>query len=169
MASHKRKRRDRSQRSTAPAGPDIQVATTAPAAVCTRSVLPDESSPREESRDVSLIRRALRDGWNIPADLRQEVVERLATIIRRESVTVLTASGESVDLHGPADCNAIAAAKVIVAMVAFDQKTGPSQPIDVEYGTPEYWRLRREELGPMTEQNLEQHRALLLEQMNGLH
>lgn len=137
--------------------------------MCTRSVLPDESSPREESRDVSLIRRALRDGWNIPADLRQEVVERLATIIRRESVTVLTASGESVDLHGPADCNAIAAAKVIVAMVAFDQKTGPSQPIDVEYGTPEYWRLRREELGPMTEQNLEQHRALLLEQMNGLH
>ncbi len=76
--------------------------------------------PLAETKDISLLRRAIKERWRIPEDRKDGLVTRLFDIVEKTSVTVMTKDGpESID--DKADTNAIAAARVIVAMEGQNQ------------------------------------------------
>ena len=65
-------------------------------------------------KDIGLVSQAVRR-WKLSDDKKAIVVERLIGIIEKTSIGVMTKDGiESVD--GPADANAIAAARVVVTI-----------------------------------------------------
>lgn len=62
-----------------------------------------------------MLARAIREGWEIPKAKRGEIVDRLLRVMEKEEVAVMTKEGIET-LDGPADTNAIGAARVLVAM-----------------------------------------------------
>lgn len=77
------------------------------------SVLADEYATR---KDVALVSKAVRLKWPIRQDARKAIADRLLEIVEKREVSVITKAGEVEAVDGPADVNAIAAARVLVAM-----------------------------------------------------
>lgn len=75
--------------------------------------------PREVKKDLKLVERAVRNGWGIKR--KNMIVRRLQAIVEKTHVSVATKTGGTVEVDGPADSNAIAAARVLVAMNGQDQ------------------------------------------------
>lgn len=71
--------------------------------------------PKMEKADINLARRAIRERWPLTAEVRQGLINRLLRIVDKEEVAVSTKEGIEY-LDGPADTNAIAAARVLVAI-----------------------------------------------------
>lgn len=76
------------------------------------------NNTREVRKDLQLVERAVRSGWNIKR--KNMIKRRLLEIMEKTHVSVPTKMG-TVDVDGPADSNAIAAARVLVAMNGQDQ------------------------------------------------
>ena len=76
------------------------------------------ADPHRIQSDCAMARRAIREGW--PVKRREMVVERLEEIVEKRTLTIATATG-IVEVEGPADSNAIAAARVLVAMDGLNQ------------------------------------------------
>lgn len=72
--------------------------------------------PAQETRDLKLLERAIRNRWPINDEHRSAIVNRLLRIVDKDEVTVMTKMGPAV-LEEPADKNSVAAARVLVAMV----------------------------------------------------
>ena len=66
-----------------------------------------------ERADIRLAGRAVREKW--PVTNKAAVVERLMAIIEKREVTIMTKEGPAM-VDAPADANAVAAARVLVAM-----------------------------------------------------
>lgn len=75
-------------------------------------------NPKEIKKDLRMIEGAVRKGWNIKR--KNMIQRRLLEIVEKTHVSVPTKNG-MVDCDGPADSNAIAAARVLVAMNGQDQ------------------------------------------------
>lgn len=120
-----------------------------------RGIVLESDSPREISRDIALVNRARRERWPIPEERKIALVDRLFKIAEKESVTGLDSQGNAVELDDAADKNAIAASKVLVAM---DSENAKQDPAPVEHH-------HTHELGPVTVENLEQHRQILAERI----
>lgn len=76
--------------------------------------------PHRRAADLRLANRAVRERWKLPSNKCDSLVDRLFDIAETTSVRVRTLEGyESQD--GPADVNAIAAARVIVQMMGQNQ------------------------------------------------
>lgn len=89
------------------------------------------NNPREVRNDLKLLGRAVRSGWNIKR--KNMIKRRLEEIMQKTSVSVPTKNG-MVDCDGPADSNAIAAARVLVAMNGQDQA---DDHLAIKNGQPE--------------------------------
>lgn len=101
--------------------------------------------PNHQSRDVRLVASAIRRGWNIPQAIMDALPAKMAEIVE-------TSDDER---------SQVAAAKVLVAMHAQNQKDKPV--------TRKVRHLHQ--LGPavpVTEDNLEQRRAFLLSRLTEL-
>jgi hypothetical protein len=110
------------------------------------------TAPTEIVKDCGLLNRAIREQWPIPAARRNVIIDRLMDIVEKTEVTVATKIGP-MKLEGPADANAIAAARTLVAMVGQNQKEEPVTR-HVEH---------THELGPITVANMEERRRQLRE------
>lgn len=78
------------------------------------------SDPHRIESDCAMLRRAVRERWGVPHDKRGTVVTRLVDIVRKTSVLIPVKDGVF-DSEAVADANAVAASRVIVAMVAQEQ------------------------------------------------
>lgn len=76
------------------------------------------TDPHRLQSDIILIGRAVAEEWDIPD--RATIVERLMEVVRKRSVEVMSKEGP-IALEGPADANAIAASRVLAAMVGQNQ------------------------------------------------
>ena len=76
--------------------------------------------PLTERKDIGLTSRAIRERWNISDFVRDQITERLLKVVAKESVEVMTSKGPQ-SLEYPADVNAIAASRVLVAMESQNQ------------------------------------------------
>lgn len=76
---------------------------------------------KRTAEDIKLVQRAVRNGWNVPAENRQPVIKRLVGIVEKTECTIMTKEGP-VALDGPADANAVAAARALIAMDQVDQE-----------------------------------------------
>lgn len=85
------------------------------------------------------------------------IVDRLFEIIEKKTVSVATKLGP-VNLDGPADANAIAATRALIAMVGQNQKADPVIQTHDHHHT--------HELGQVTAENLEQHRQQRIDRIN---
>jgi hypothetical protein len=81
------------------------------------SILAD---PHRTASDINLARRAVRQRWPVKDEHRGIVVDRLMDIVQKAEVSVMTKEGPE-KIEGPADSNAIAAARVLVAMESQNQ------------------------------------------------
>jgi len=79
------------------------------------------SDPHRFVSDTKMIRRAIRKGWPVPEATRIAAIARMDAVVRRESVPTILGDGAVFQDEGKADAHAIAAAKTLVAMTAFDQ------------------------------------------------
>jgi hypothetical protein len=75
---------------------------------------------RRKAADINLIASAVRRRWPVPPETAAVVIDRLTKIVQKQTVGVMTKEGPA-DLEGPADANANAAARVLVAMEAQNQ------------------------------------------------
>ena len=73
------------------------------------------------NEDLRLAARAVRNRWNLPPTKCDNLVSRLFDITAKTEVTVITKNGEELSVGGPADVNAIAAARVLVVMMGQNQ------------------------------------------------
>ncbi len=81
------------------------------------TVLSDE---KRIASDAAMIRKAIRLRWPIPADRRDKIVNRLASIVEKTAVDIPVKDGcFTSEYH--ADGNAIAASRVLAAMEAQNQ------------------------------------------------
>lgn len=71
--------------------------------------------------DCRLAARAIRERWPVPDSAKSVVVDRLLAIIEKKSVDIHCKNGETASVAGPADVNAVAAARVLVAMAGQNQ------------------------------------------------
>ena len=87
------------------------------------------------SRDIALVANAVKKRWPIKAANARELVDRLLDITRKTEVTVATKDGVAT-VEAPADVNAIAAARVLVAMVGQNDKAaeGPKAGPTINVG-----------------------------------
>ena len=87
------------------------------------------------SRDIALVANAIKKRWPIKAASARELVDRLLDITRKTEVTVATKDGVAT-VEAPADVNAIAAARVLVAMVGQNDKAaeGPKAGPTINVG-----------------------------------
>lgn len=69
--------------------------------------------------DARMIRQSLR--WAVSDDVKADLLKRLHRILRKRTVDVMTKDGP-VPMEGPADANAIAAARVLAAIEGQNQK-----------------------------------------------
>jgi hypothetical protein len=67
-----------------------------------------------------MVSRAVRENWDVPGEKRGEIVDRLLKVVEKQEVEVMTKEGV-VAIDGPADVNAVRAARVLVAMDALNQ------------------------------------------------
>lgn len=82
-----------------------------------------EPTLMEECRirqDMRMVERALKARWEIPPEKRQALVDRLMQIAGKTLVMVPTKHG-IVHIDGPADANAVSAARVLVQMMGQNQ------------------------------------------------
>jgi len=77
--------------------------------------------PHQEKRDCRLLERAVREGWPIKPEHRAAILNRLLRVIEKDEVAVPTRDGGVEFLEEPADRNAIAASKAVIAMAAQNQ------------------------------------------------
>lgn len=87
--------------------------------------------PKDVRKDLRLIESAVRKGWNIKR--KNMIVRRLTEIVDKTHVSVLTKQGPF-DSEEAADRNAVAAARVLVAMNGQDQA---DDHLAVKNGQPE--------------------------------
>lgn len=78
------------------------------------------ADPHHTRADLRLLNRAVKEEWDVSTPVRRAAIARLAKIVRKETVTVMTKAGEA-ELDGPADTNAIGAASVLERMVRANQ------------------------------------------------
>jgi hypothetical protein len=76
------------------------------------------TDPHRLQSDIKMIGRAVAEEWDIPE--RATIIERLMEVVRKRSVEVMSKEGP-IALEGPADANAIAASRVLAAMVGQNQ------------------------------------------------
>lgn len=88
-----------------------------------------DMDPAQTKSDLRLIRKAQREGWKISPKVKRIIARRLVGIVQKTEVEVVTKDGMA-HVDGPADTNAIAAARVLVAMNGQDQ-------VDDHKGTPD--------------------------------
>ena len=111
------------------------------------AVLSDE---HHERADLRLIGRAVRERW--PVTARETIVGRMLEVVEKRVVSVMTKAGPAV-LDGPADTNAVSAARVLVAMEAQNQsdehklldKTAPDQHEHTHVALTDAQRLAKEQ------------------------
>lgn len=103
------------------------------------ALLVAELLPKEQRRDLALIRRAVRERWPVTQERMNKVAARVFKIVEEceDDDTVLEAS------------------RVVLVMAAQNQKEEPAPAQQVEHH-------HTHELGPITETNIEQHRAVRL-------
>jgi hypothetical protein len=75
----------------------------------------------DERKDIALVRRAIKERWAGVESKASAIVERLAEIVEKRTVEVVTKQGV-VNVDCPADQNAIAAASVLVTMMGQNQR-----------------------------------------------
>jgi hypothetical protein len=94
--------------------------------------------PSEVRRDCSLVTQAIQQRWPIGADKAAAVVDRLMGIIQTTEVMEPTVDGGIGPNQGKADANAVAASRVLTAMVAQNQRdeqaARPKQGMTVNVG-----------------------------------
>lgn len=78
-------------------------------------------TPGDERKDIALVRRAFKERWAGVESKASAIVERLAEIVEKRTVEVVTKHGVA-EVDGPADQNAIAAASVLVTMMGQNQR-----------------------------------------------
>lgn len=125
-----------------------------------KGVVLESEAPRDQARDIALVNRARRERWPIPEDRKSSLVDRLFEIAQKKTVAVAGPEGILLQDESTADKNAIAAAKVLVAMDCENAKQDPA-PVEHEH-------RHTHELGPITVENFEQHRRQLLERADRL-
>ncbi len=76
----------------------------------------------EVREDVGLIQTAIANRWPVPASKAPVIVRRLLNVVRKESVGVVTKRGEVVDSEALADTNSVLASRVLVQMLAHNQR-----------------------------------------------
>lgn len=76
--------------------------------------------PLAETKDIQIMATAVKKRWNIPDEIKDAIVDRLAKIVEKQYVDVMTKEGPEA-LDGPADANAIAASRVLVAIEGQNQ------------------------------------------------
>jgi len=90
------------------------------------------------NRDIALVANAVRKGWPIKAANARAIVQRLLAITEKTEVSVPCKDGGVEFAEHPADVNAIAAARVLVAMHGQNvkqsegPKTGPTINVGVQ-------------------------------------
>lgn len=72
-------------------------------------------------RDIAMASRMVKERWKVTPKKRQEIIERLMKVVGKDKCEVMTKVGPCF-LDAPADKNAVAAAKVLVAMVGQNQE-----------------------------------------------
>lgn len=80
--------------------------------------------PGATKKDLALVRRAIKERWKVNERNCETIVDRMMTIIEKESIEVPIVTKFGIKLtecEGPADENAIAASKVIVMIVGQNQ------------------------------------------------
>lgn len=117
--------------------------------------------PHRLHEDTRLVARAIKLRWPIKDEKAAILIERLFDITEKTAVTVMTKEGPE-SLDGPADVNAISAARVIVQMMGQNQSdehhaddqanpqptSGISVNVAVQAGIaaePEYLEWKREQ------------------------
>lgn len=78
------------------------------------------TEPHNLLRDIALTGSAIKQRWPIDEAKRGQLIERLMGVVLKETVTVPTKDG-IFNLDGPADSNAVAASRVLVAAMAQNQ------------------------------------------------
>lgn len=73
------------------------------------------------NEDVRLVARAVKHRWPLKRSKCRGLVDRLFGITEKTAVMVTTKTGETESVDGPADANAIAAARVLVQMMGQNQ------------------------------------------------
>lgn len=79
-------------------------------------------NPATVRSDSRMVARAIKERWPVPEDRKAGLVDRLFGIVAKTFVTVMDKTGNTVELDDKADTNAIAAARVIVAMEGQNQE-----------------------------------------------
>lgn len=78
------------------------------------------TEPHNLLRDIALTGSAVKQRWPIDDAKRGQLIERLMGVVLKETVSVPTKDG-IFNLDGPADSNAVAASRVLVAAMAQNQ------------------------------------------------
>jgi len=87
------------------------------------------SDPRHTRADCRLTARAVRERWPVPEKTRKLVIDQLLRIVDTVSVEVCDTNGSTVEVDGPADADAIAAARVLLLMSGQNQAEMQKTPI----------------------------------------
>jgi hypothetical protein len=78
--------------------------------------------PHRLNEDIRLAGRVAKNPrWKLPEAKCDDLVSRLFDITTKTAVSVVTRKGDEISVDGPADANAIAAARVIVQMMGQNQ------------------------------------------------
>ena len=121
--------RERAERRTAAAAKPAGVGGSVPTIL-----LPG----KEQQADCRLVNRAVEQRWPIGPDIARVVVQRLVGIVETTQVMCPTADGGVGPDEGKASANAIAASRVLAAMVAQNQRdeiaSKPKQGMTVNVG-----------------------------------
>lgn len=72
-------------------------------------------------KDLAIIERAIREGWDVPADVRTLAVDRMKKILGRDSVSIPCGDGGTFDSVYMADRNAIGATAQLRGMTGENQ------------------------------------------------
>lgn len=78
------------------------------------------ADPHHTRSDLRMIARAIKQRWPTTDEIKAETVQRMREVVNKRTVTVLTKEGTAA-LEGPADSNAVAAARVLERMEAQNQ------------------------------------------------
>jgi hypothetical protein len=103
----------------------IEVTEPAPEASASRGQGLSEPillDPHRIQEDARLVARAVKHRWPLKRSKCRGLVERLFAITEKTAVTVLNKKGETESVDGPADVNAVAAARVLVQMMGQNQE-----------------------------------------------
>lgn len=82
---------------------------------------PTLQEPCRVRQDLRLVQRAVKHRWPLKRSKCRDLADRLFEVVDKRAVSVVTKTGDIVTIDGPADVNAIAAARVIVAMSGQNQ------------------------------------------------